>query len=179
MVVIYLERESDKVKNVKLQLKIPKMGVYLNIIAILSFLFAVSFILLNWSTLPVKLPSHYNFAGEPDRWSDKWFIFVLLAIGIILWFSLQIVEKKPHLHNYSGLTEKNREILYKNSMLLMNFVKNEILIYFSYSAINDIYVANGTGSILGTWDLLVFVILIIGTIIFFGVRSIRLKKEIS
>ncbi|MGM9968162.1 MAG: DUF1648 domain-containing protein [Rummeliibacillus sp.] len=163
----------------KLKIKSPKIGIYFNIVAILSFIIALSFILINWSTLPNKVPSHYNLAGEPDKWSDRWFVFVPLMIGIFLWFSLQIVETRPHLHNYSGLTEKNREVLFKNSMLLMNFIKNEMLIYFSFSAINDIYVAKGKESIVGPWDLLIFSVMIIGTIVIFVVRSVRLKKEVS
>lgn len=54
-----------------------------------------------------------------------------------------------------------------------------MLIYFSFSAINDIYVAKGKESIVGPWDLLIFSVMIIGTIVIFVVRSVRLKKEVS
>ncbi len=35
---------------------------------------------------------------------------------------LHVLEKFPHIHNHSGLTEKNAEPLYKNSMLILNFI---------------------------------------------------------
>ena len=86
------------------------------------------------------------------------------------------MEKFPHIHNYSGLTAENAEQLYKNSMLMLNFLKNELMLIFALGSWNDIRVANGNDSFLGRWDLPLPLLIIFGTLLFFIWRSVKLKK---
>ncbi|KPD09019.1 hypothetical protein AM501_06725 [Aneurinibacillus migulanus] len=162
-------------QKVKLKLQTPKIGRYFNLFTLLICAISLSYILMNWSSFPDLVPSHYNALGEPDDWSNKWFIFVPLLIGFVLWIGMYFLEKNPHLHNYSGLTESNIESLYKNSMLTINFIKNELLLMFSFSSLDNVRVAMGNKSLLGAWELPVVFILLLGTVAFFVVRSIKIK----
>jgi len=46
-------------ERIKLDLKVSRLGIFLNIAAVIAFIGALSFILINWSTLPESVPSHY------------------------------------------------------------------------------------------------------------------------
>lgn len=161
----------------KLHIKIPMMAKILDTVSLLFFFGTMMYLLTVWSSLPELVPSHYNLAGEADDWQKKWVIFLPPSIGIVLWFPLHILEKKPHLHNYIGLTEENKERLYKNSMLLMNVIKNEMLLFFSFGSWNDVKVANGNESLLGVWDIPILFLVIFGTLIFFMIRSFQIIKR--
>lgn len=160
----------------KLDIKVPKVGIVFNIIALILFCFSVLFVIAQWSSLPDLVPSHYNALGEADSWSHKAFIFIPLGIGLFLWLGCHEIEKRPHLHNYTGLTEENIRKQYQNSMLLINFIKNELLLFLSYGGVNDVFVSHGKKSLLGIWELPIFAVMIGGTLLFFVIRSFKVKK---
>ena len=159
----------------RLQIKTPIVTKIFNGIAILSFISSIFYLITQWSSLPNKVPTHYNGLGEPDHWGSKGFIFIPLIIGIILWGGLTILEKYPHTHNYIGLTDENAERKYKNSIMMLNFTKNEILLFFAYSAWNDVFVSKHKESLLGVWEFPGFLIILFGTLVFFIIRTVRIK----
>ena len=103
------------------------------------FIASILYLLMEWSSLPNRVPMHYNFFGEVDKWGSKGTIFSHPIIGAVLWIGLTILEKFPHVYNYIiNLTEENIERQYKNGRIMVNVVKNEILIYISYSIWKDV-----------------------------------------
>jgi uncharacterized membrane protein len=88
------------------------------------------YLLMEWSSLPNRVPMHYDFFGEVDKWGSKGIIFLHPIIGAVLWIGPTILEKFPHVYNYIvDLTEENIERQYKNGRIMINVIKNEILIY--------------------------------------------------
>ncbi|WP_029268201.1 DUF1648 domain-containing protein [Virgibacillus alimentarius] len=158
-----------------LKIKQTPIEKILNIIAFVIFLGSILYILFEWSSMPNEVPGHYNAIGEVDRWGRKGELWIVPFVGLVLWVGLSILEKFPHIHNYSNLTEDNAEQQYKNSRLMLNFLKNEILLIFAYINWKDIQVAKGQAESLGIWFLPIFLIIIFGTLIFFVLRSLRLK----
>ncbi|MGJ5819828.1 DUF1648 domain-containing protein [Paludibaculum fermentans] len=60
----------------------------------LALLFLLAGVILpfsQWSTLPARIPSHFNIMGKPDRWGGRWVFvfFAALQIFIYCMFSLQ------------------------------------------------------------------------------------------
>ena len=55
------------------------------------------------------IPMHYNFNGEVDRYGNKWEIWIAYIAGIILYFGLSVIERKPQYWNTGiTITEKNK-----------------------------------------------------------------------
>ncbi|CAM3990386.1 DUF1648 domain-containing protein [Mesobacillus zeae] len=160
----------------KTSYKTPMIAKVLNAMALLAFAGSILYLLFQWSSLPDQVPTHYNAAGEPDDWGGKSFILIPPMIGLLIWVGSSFLEKRPQYHNYIGINEENRERLYKNSSHMLNILKNEILLFFSFGILNDIRVANGKGSLLGSWELPLFLILIFGTIAVFVIRMFRLQR---
>ncbi|KQL53552.1 hypothetical protein AN964_08620 [Heyndrickxia shackletonii] len=88
---------------------------------------------------------------------------------------MTILEKFPHLYNYSNLTERNIEGQYKNARLMVHIIKAEITIFLAYNSWSWIYSILGTRVGFGIWELLIFIIVMIGTIVFMALRSARIK----
>jgi uncharacterized membrane protein len=175
-------RKKEEVRKIEIQnrpvLKIKKtpLEIALNIISLLLFIGSVLYLLMEWPSLPNRVPMHYDFFGEVDKWGSKGIIFLHPIMGAVLWIGPTILEKFPHAYNYIvSLTEENIERQYKNGRIMINVIKNEILIYISYSIWKDIKIAYGHDIAFGTWDLALFLIVLFGSMGFFIVRSFRLR----
>lgn len=141
--------------------------------ALFLFIGSIGYLIQQWSLLPDKVPAHYNALGEVDRWGAKGELLILPIIGAIMWIGMTVLEKYPHLHNYMNLNEDNAAFQYKNSQLLLNLLKNQIALLFSFLLVNSIRTANGFESWMGLWFLSGVLIVIFGTIGFFIWRSFR------
>jgi uncharacterized membrane protein len=167
--------EGNQVAKPKLSINTSKSGKIFNFIGLLLFFISIFYLISRWNVLPEQVPIHYNASGAADDWGAKGFIFLPLGIGITLWIGIYILEKYPHLHNNSFITAENVERQYRNSSLMLNFLKNELLLLFSFNSFNDVHVAVGNESLLGVWELPIVFILIFGTLAFFIIRSIRIR----
>ena len=144
-------------------------------IALLLFGASIVYLISIWSSVPSEVPIHYNFAGEPDGWGGKWTLLILPLIALALWIGLSFIEKYPHTHNYIGLTEENKERLYKNSQVLVNVLRNEIMIFFAYMNVETVRSALGDEMLLGAWGMPLFLVILFGSIIYLFVRGLRLR----
>ncbi|EIA08215.1 SdpI family protein [Flavobacterium frigoris] len=71
----------------KLTLKreVPLIGIVLAPFAYLAII---------WNTLPDKVPTHWNYKGEVDKWGDKYSLIMLLFLLPVLTYVLMIVIPK-------------------------------------------------------------------------------------
>ncbi len=144
-------------------------------IALLLFGVSIVYLITIWSSIPSEVPIHYNFAGEPDGWGGKWTLSILPVIGLAMWIGLYFIEKYPHTHNYIGLTEENKERLYKNSQLLVNVMRNEIMIFIAYMTVETVRIARGHEMVLGAWQMPLFLVILFGSIAYLFARGLRLR----
>lgn len=150
--------------------------MFLNGIALAVFIGTIVYLLVAWATLPDEVPAHYNGIGEVDRWGSKWEMVILPLTSLFTWIVMTILEKFPHLYNYTNLTKENAKVQYLNARLMLNVLKNSTVLLFSYLIWNDIQVAFGHHESLSVWFLPVFLLLIFGPMIYFIVKSFRLSK---
>lgn len=122
-------------KQPKIDVPKPRLAVFLDAIALLSFTGMLIFLFSQFGSLPDRVPGHYNGAGEVDRWGNKMELIILPIIGAALWIFMSVMEKYPHTYNYLNFTEKNAEAQYKNGIMMMNLLKNEIVFLFSFITI--------------------------------------------
>ena len=140
------------------------------------FIGAIVFLAISWANIPDQVPGHYNASGEVDRWGTKYELFILPAVGFILWVLMNILEKFPHVHNYpERLNEMNVEAFYIQSRMLLNSIKNVCLLTFAYIMFQSIRVALGDAESLGLWFLPVMLIVLAVMIIRGVIKSTRIK----
>lgn len=169
----------DKDKHIynKPKLDIPKSTFQkvLDIITMLIFAAGIVYLFVVWGQLPDQVPAHYNAAGEVDRWGSRWELLLLPIIAAVLGISMSFLEKHPEWHNYMNLNENNIEFQYKNSVLLLNVIKNECVLLFVFVNYNMVQVALGKAEPLGILFLPIFLGILFGSMIFFIIRSIQHK----
>jgi uncharacterized membrane protein len=149
-------------KRPKIQLPKTKTEWVWDIVGFSCYLASILFLVLNWNTLPDRVPAHYNALGEVDRWGSKMELLILPLIGAFLIILMQVFEKFPETHNYPDrMNESNVESFYLLSRKLINQLKNICLIIFALILVESVSIALGWWGGLGIWFL---PLLILGTL---------------
>ncbi|MQR95848.1 DUF1648 domain-containing protein [Fictibacillus phosphorivorans] len=159
----------------KLNLPRTRLENFLDIASIALLIVGIMSLISDWAGIPDTVPTHFNAAGDPDGWGSKSNLWILIVIGVVTWLLLTVLEKYPHIYNYFNLTEENVERQYKNARMMINVMKNEILLFFVYMTWACSKVAKGVSEGLSVWVLPIFIVGITSTIAFFIVRSIKWK----
>ena len=146
-----------------------------DVTAILSVIASIAYLIVKWSHLPETVATHFNLKSEPDGWGHKWMIVIPIIIGGVIWVGMHFLEKIPQSYNYLWLTKENVQRQYKNAQQLVNAMKNFTLVFFSFTTFEFIRVSLGKKSLLGVWEMPVFLIVLFGTISYFVFQSYRLR----
>ncbi|QOR68262.1 DUF1648 domain-containing protein [Cytobacillus suaedae] len=163
-------------KRPKLNLKTTPLEYLLNGISLCLIILCATYLLSEWSSLPNQVPMHFNGVGKADGWGSKWTVWILLLIGSLLWVGMLILSHYPHVFNFLiEITDENAEFQYKNARLMLTIVNTIIIVDFAYSSYQIVQVAKGLSNGLGTWSMLIFILILLGTIFIFMFRSLRTK----
>ena len=95
-----------------------------------------------WSEIPSTIPIHFN-TGEPDHWGSKYLLFIMPVVGIVLWFFMGLLARRPEKLNYVHLTEENKHIQYVKAEKLMVFIQYLCLMMFEFA--NEAFLRNAVG----------------------------------
>lgn len=156
-------------------MKIPKslFAKFLDWLTIFVFAAVVIYLITQFSSLPDRVPGHYDGEGNVDRWGSKMELWILPGVAVLLWISMTVLERYPHLFNYLNLREDNIEAQYRNGQLMINVLKNESVLLFSFLIFQGIRVAAGAAEGLGIFFMPIFLVVIFGSMIIFLIRMLR------
>ncbi|NFS28790.1 DUF1648 domain-containing protein [Clostridium botulinum] len=154
-----------------MKIKKNKYDIIINFLSLLCLFGTAIYLIISWSTIPSKIPGHYNTTGVVDKITDKNSLIMLLVVGWIMFIGLSIVEKFPQIWNTGiQVTEKNKEKVYRILKNMIGTMKLLIALAFSYLTLHSTTVEN-----LSPLFLPVFLILIFGSIILFLFQLIKEK----
>jgi uncharacterized membrane protein len=93
-------------------------------IVILLSLFA--YVMTNWNMIPGQVPSHFNFHGQIDSWSNKNMILFPVFVSLFLYLLLTVVSFFPSMWNMPvKITEENMERAYHYTRNMITILKLE------------------------------------------------------
>ena len=148
-----------------------KFDTLANIFCLLLLIGVSLYLFVSWDKLPQEVPGHYNGAGEADIISSKDSLIFPLVVAWILFIGLTIIERYPQIWNTGvTITEKNRERVYRTLKNMLNTIKLILVMVFSYTIVNS-----SLGLNLSPYFLPVFLLLIFGTLILYGVILVKSK----
>lgn len=126
--------------------------------------------------LPATMPIHFNSAGQPDNYGSRTTIFLLPAVGTILFGGITLLNKFPFLFNYPvKITSDNALRQYTIAIRMMRYLKFILLIIFSYIEVMMYLTATGNSTGLSFWFLPVMLALIFIPLIYFVVKLIKAR----
>ncbi|MEG0823571.1 MAG: DUF1648 domain-containing protein [Erysipelotrichaceae bacterium] len=142
-----------------------------NILNISFITISIIILLLTYNYIPNKLPTHYDFFGNPDAWGDKSSIWVIIIVVIVLNIILHIVGMFPQTWNIPiELNDSNRSIVYELLSNMLSVLRLEMTIMFISFLYFEITLLR-----LPTFSLIFFLSLIFSTIVLYMVKIYKHK----
>ena len=141
------------------------------------FVAAITATAIQYSKLPTSIPVLQSFNSEHAQFGPKIAIFYLPFVALMLFLLLHYLEIKV---GYP-MPRKNKEILShaqrQNTMMTFCFIKNAILLYFTYSLWNDLAVALERERILQQWHAYLFLFVLFLIFMSGIIRGILLGRK--
>lgn len=149
------EQKGMKIKTTAADIVMEALGLVL--------MLGVSlYISVRWPSVPDKIPAHYNFAGEIDRWGEKGELVFLLAIAWGIWLLITVTERFPRFWNTGvEVTEQNRFHVYRTLKYMIKTMKLIIAAVFTCLILHTL-----TGENLPGWFFLVLLGALFGDMAF-------------
>ncbi len=161
----------------------PKIKIELDstdkAISAVGFLAAITLILLPiyyYDSLPEIIPRHFGLDGKPDSFGGRELLWILPAVGLVLYLGLLILNKYPHIFNYLiEITEKNAKRQYTIATKMMRTLNTLIVCLIAYIIFATINTALGNQNGLGVYYTPLFLVLIFGNIGYYIFQSFKEK----
>ena len=148
----------------------------LEAVAIGGILVGVYLVLRGWSGLPLTIPTHFDAAGNADGWGPRYMIWLLPAISVVLIPLMLFLRRFPWLSNTPiRITEENAEQQYTLIVRLLSVLACVVSLLFLVLVYDTISIAGGGTSYLGTWFMPVFMIPIVGTLLWYFASAMRAR----
>lgn len=117
----------------KLKPPIGPAGVIMEELALAGLIVLILLPAFHYINLPDQVPSHFNMLGKADAFAHKSSVWILPAVGLILYFTLAILTKYPHKFNYPvKITKENAAKQYAIALLMIRSLKAIICCSFAY-----------------------------------------------
>lgn len=162
----------------KIKIPIQTIDLVIELASLAVLLLMWIHLIMNYSSLPETVASHFNGAGQPDGYSNKTFLWFLPILATVLYVGLFILGRFPHLHNYMvNITENNALSQYRFSTRVLRVVNFLCAFMFAYINYKIILGANSKVSELGMGFVITVVSVSILLPIFIFVYQQKLKKQ--
>lgn len=135
-------------------------------LAALTVLWGISiYALLGPSRLPERIPTHFNLAGNPDAWGGRQVLWLLPAIGTLIFATMTTVALFPGAFNYPvPVTPANRAALQNLALRLIAWLKAEVVCLFAWIQQGTIAAAKGARGGLSPFFILTAVVVVFVTV---------------
>lgn len=141
------------------RIKRNKYDLFVNILCLILLFGMFLYLILNWGSFPDKIPGHYNYAGEVDRWGNKSELWICPVIALLFYIGFTVLEAFPRLWNTGvRITEENRDRVYRLLKNVVVTMKGVIVVIFTFLSVNS-----ALAKPLPVWFLPVFLILMFGS----------------
>ena len=155
-----------------MKIKNSLADIIMEVLGLVMLIGTPLYLVIRWPSIPDKLPMHYNFAGEIDRWGGKGEVLFLVVMVWILYLMISLVEHFPSVWNTGvQVTLENRMRVYRTLKYMVKTLKLAMTLVFTFLIFNTV-----AGIPLPEWFTVVYVILIIGDLAFWLIRLYRVRK---
>ncbi|MFZ3576879.1 DUF1648 domain-containing protein [Virgibacillus sp. DJP39] len=87
------------------------------------------YLIILYPTLPERIPTHFNLAGEADGWGGKKTIFILPLVASFMFIGLYLISKAPRTFNLPvSITEENAIRIYPVAQFYMTLFNLETVL---------------------------------------------------
>ena len=154
-----------------MKIKNSAADIIMEVLGLIMLIGTPLYLFISWPSIPDKLPMHYNFAGEIDRWGGKGEILFLVVLWWIMYLVISAVERFPQIWNTGvKVTAANQARVYRTLKYMVVSLKLIVTADFAYMIVNITLCRP-----LGGWFTPVFLVLVFGDMAFWIIRLVRCR----
>jgi uncharacterized membrane protein len=154
-----------------------KIEIILEVISILALLTFLIFTYFTWSSVPERIPDHFNWSGMPNSWGSKGTVPIMVYLTVFIFILFSIISRFPRAINFPiPIKEENSKSHLQLRFSLILWTKTELVLITSYLGIQGIRVALGYAEGLGTYVVPIILAVLFGTGAIFIYRAYKLKS---
>ncbi|MCI8639274.1 MAG: DUF1648 domain-containing protein [Coprococcus sp.] len=155
----------------KIEIKKTKMDIILEILCLTMLIGAAFYMLIRWHSIPDKIPMHYDWNGNIDRWGGKIELLILPVMTWLMYLFLSAVEHFPRVWNTGvSVTEDNQTRVYRTLKYLLKTMKVIVVFDFSLMTFFSLMQKDLPG-----WFTLFILVLVFGDLFYWIVKLVRIK----
>ena len=148
------------------KIKNTKIDILIEMVCLLLLGGITLYLIWNWSSIPDKIPMHYDIAGQVDRWGNKIELLFLPILSWGMYILITVAEAFPKAWNTGvRVTEENAHRVYRILKSMIKITKLIVIAMFSYMTICSAVAKN-----LSSWFFVVTMFVVFGNIIFWTVK---------
>jgi uncharacterized membrane protein len=165
-------------KNPTFSIKLTATDWIIEIATLGLLITCITYASINYSSLPVNIPTHFGFSGHPDGFGNKSNLLFLMGVSIFIYLLVLFCNKYPALINYPfEFTPQNEKLHFKNAFLMIRFLKLALVVMFSEIIYATIKTAQGFQQGLDAFMVPLLLVMIIGLVAFFLTRGYLISKK--
>ena len=154
-----------------MKLKKNKIDRIIEIMCLTLLIGVTAYLIFNWGSIPDKIPVHYDWEGNIDRWGNKAELMILPIMSWFLYLLITGLQQIPLAWNTGvKITEENEERVYRTLKYLMETLKLIMVADLSYMTINSLM-----GKSLSEGFTMIVLVAVFGDLIFWIVKLYQVK----
>lgn len=162
-------------KKPKIPITLTTIDYFLEVIGGIGVICMIVLPIYFFNDLPAQIPKHFNALGQPDSYGNRGIIWLLPAIGLVLYAGLTILSRFPHLLNYPvKITSNNAERLYTLGTRTIRLLKVIVVVAFAFLNFRTIEIALNITTQIGAFYVPVF---LVAMTVIIGVMFYKMVKK--
>lgn len=154
-----------------MKLKNNKIDWVIEIMCLTLLIGVTAYLIFHWGSIPDKIPAHYDWEGNIDRWGNKSELIFLPMMSWFLYLLITGLQQVPLAWNTGvKITEENEERVYRTLKYLLETLKLIVVADLTYMTIYSLM-----GKSLSGWFTMIVLVAVFGDLIFWIVRLYQVK----
>ena len=154
-----------------MKLKNNKIDWIIEIMCLTLLIGLTAYLIFHWGSIPDKIPAHYDWEGNIDRWGNKSDLIFLPMMSWFLYLLITGLQQVPLVWNTGvKITEENEERVYRTLKYMLETLKMIVVADLTYITVHSLM-----GKSLSGWFTMIVLVAVFGDLIFWIVRLYQVK----
>lgn len=154
-----------------MKLKNNKIDWIIEIMCLTLLIGLTAYLIFHWGSIPDKIPAHYDWEGNIDRWGNKSDLIFLPMMSWFLYLLIIGLQQVPLVWNTGvKITEENEERVYRTLKYMLETLKLIVVADLTYITVHSLM-----GKSLSGWFTMIVLVAVFGDLIFWIVRLYQVK----
>jgi len=128
----------------------------LEALAAAAVLTVIALIGIHWGSLPERIPTHFNAAGEPNGWGPRNMLLILGGVAVGLYIVLSVAARAQRFVNVPFQLRRDDPHVQAEMLSMVIMVKTVTLVQLAWTIWRNIQTAQGHAEGLGPWFLPIY-----------------------